>query len=164
MDWGKAIGTAAGGYFGGPAGAAIGGEAGSWLEDEFFDKGDDKPDKMSFDDAYGQAEQMMEPKFNQQRQELSRNQRERGFHGQLPGDIAEQSLGQQQEAQLSQTAMDIQNQDFNQQMQQQEMEMQQPGAGDYLGQGLGQFLGGQGGEAFAEHAIDEGWLENLFSF
>jgi len=111
------------------------------------------PERMDYDVAYKQAEEMLSPKFDQQRQQLSRDQRQRGFYGQMPGDVMEQQLASQQTAQTGQFAQDLIQQDFQMQMQEEEA-----GGGfwEAVGGIAGGFLGGPGGAAIGSGIAD--WL------
>ena len=99
---------------------------------------------MDYEQAYEQAEEILSPQFKQQRQELSRNQRQRGFYGQMPGDVMEQQLASQQVAQTGQMATDLQHQDWQRQMQQEQFEFQQQ---QYEDQQSSDFWGTIGGIA-----------------
>jgi len=120
----------------------------------FFSSGQDPMQPMDYDEAFDQAEQILGPRFEQQRQDLSRQQRQRGFYGQMPGDVMEQQLASQQTAQTGQFAHDLRQQDWQMQMQQEEL----GGDGFWgtVGGIAGGFLGGPGGAAVGQGIAD--WL------
>ncbi|MFW6122250.1 MAG: hypothetical protein ACOC80_15310, partial [Petrotogales bacterium] len=120
----------------------------------------DTPEPMDYEKAYKQAEDVLQPEFEQQQQDLSKQQVNRGFYGQMPGDVMQQELAGQQESQLAQQATDIQQQDWQRNMQEYEAEMGQYQQEEQeksnfwgtVGGIAGSFLGGPGGGAVGSWA------------
>lgn len=83
-------------------------------------------DTMNYEKAMRQAKDMMQPQYEQQREQvlgnLSRQQAQRGFYGQATGDAIQQStladMSNQYMGNLAQQAQQIRQQNFNRQMQQ----------------------------------------------
>jgi hypothetical protein len=123
-------------------------------------------DYMDYDEAYSQAEKILQPKFNQQMQNLSNQQINRGFYGQMPGDVMQQELAGQQEAQIANQALNLQQQDFNRQLKQaqfnwrrnqakkQRQQQQSSNFWGTIGTIAGGFLGGPAGGVIGR------WLGN----
>ena len=80
---------------------------------------------MDYSQAYSQAQQALQPQFNQQMQNLGRQQVSRGFYGQLPGDVMQQQLGTQQVGQTAQYAQQLQDADWQRGFQQAQLALQQ---------------------------------------
>jgi len=130
------------------------------------------PEKMSYDEAYGRAEEMLEPRYQENREQvmsdINNNLVSRGFYGQAPGDaMRAETMGDMQsqyESQLVKTAMDIQNQNFNMDYKQYQAnlqnEQQQPNLMGTAGKILGGFMAGPGGsaigQAFAQNFMGQG--------
>ena len=80
---------------------------------------------MDYSQAYNQARQALQPQFDQQMQNLGRQQVSRGFYGQLPADAMQQQMGAQQVGQTAQYAQQLQDADWQRGFQQAQMAMQQ---------------------------------------
>lgn len=111
------------------------------------------PNPMDYNVAYRQAEEMLTPQYERQMDNLRNQQIQRGFYGQMPGDVMQQQLASQQVAQTGQMATDLQHQDWQRQMQQQEFDFMQQQyedeqdrqfwstIGGIAGAGIGAFVG-----------------------
>lgn len=77
-----------------------------------------------FDEYYEQAEDILDPKFQEQMDKLASQQVNRGFYGQMPGDVMQQELKGQQTSQIAQYAQDLKNKDWQKEMQKKQFELQ----------------------------------------
>ena len=96
------------------------------------------PDPMEFDTAYTQAEKRLQPKFNQEMNSLQSNLVNRGFYGQMPGDVMQQQLQTQQTGQTADLANKLQQRDWERntlryKLEQQQNQQQSQGIGNILG-------------------------------
>jgi len=112
------------------AGGAIVGGTKS-LSDSLFDKSNSKYGRNNssggakdFDEYYNQAEDILDPKFNEQMEKLSAKQVNRGFYGQMPADVMQQELANQQTAQKTRYAQRLKQQDWENEMQKKQFELQ----------------------------------------
>ena len=117
------------------------------------------PERMSYEDAYSQAEDVLTPQFESNREQVltdvDKNLISRGFYGQAPGDYMKSGvMGDMQsqfEGQKSQYAQNLRQNEYAQDYQVYQHQLQQYNEPDpfwsTIGSIAGSFMGGQGGEA-----------------
>lgn len=161
MAWGSSIGSIAGSVIGGPIGGAIGGGIGGLIDSSFSGNNSKpkQPSRMDYDTALGQARDILTPQYERSRDntmnKINNNLVSRGFYGQAPGDAlranAMVDMENNFQGQLANYATNMQDNRFNQDMQNYQMQMQEYNTPDPFWSGIGSiagsFLGGPGGEA-----------------
>jgi len=135
----------------------------------------EKPERMSYEEALGQAEDILQPQYQESKEktldQLSNAMIDTGFYGQAPGDaIKAETMADMEsdyQSQLSQYATNLQDRRYNQdyqayktnwQMQQQNRAYQNQQQQQTFGNiGTGAAIGQQIGEGFGE----SGWGTGL---
>jgi hypothetical protein len=124
------------------------------------------PERMSYDEAMGQARDVMTPQYEESKEnvmgDVNKNLISRGFYGQAPGDaLRANTMGNMEtdfQGQLANYATNLQNQQYAQDYQTYQTNLgqynQRPNTSQMLGSLAGQFLGGPGGESLFNWAKD----------
>lgn len=118
-----------------------------------------KPKRMSYEDAYSQAQDVLTPQYEKNREktlgQVDNNLINRGFYGQAPGDSLKAGVMTDMEndfqGQLANYATNLQNQQYDQDYQTYQLGLQEQQRDDDFWSGIGNiagsFLGGSGGES-----------------
>lgn len=144
------------------------GVAGYGLAESSSSSEPEPPERMSYDQALKQAEDALQPQYEKSKEKtmsnVNNNLINRGFYGQAPGDALRANTMADMEAdyrgQVANYANNLQNERYTQDYQTYQTNLQQANQPDPFWQGIGSiagsFMGGPGGEAVANKAMD--WL------
>ena len=126
------------------------------LVSNLFGGDDDEPkapEKMPYEDALGQAEDVLRPSYDKSvgnvMQNVNNNMVSRGFYGQAPGDNmranVRSNMASDYESQKSNYAQNLQNNDYTQQYQAYQTELKQGNQQDPFMRSLGSIAGSWAG-------------------